>query len=149
MVKLIGLDVGDARIGIASSDPLGIIAQPHSTLERKGKKKDLSALVDLVKKEGVGGIIVGLPLQLDGTEGEQAKKVTSFVKELEAELLKGPDTSNVFVKYFDERFTTHEASRVIQGSGLKNKERRQTLDRISAAVILRAYLEMTRNSAPR
>lgn len=134
------LDVGDARIGVAISDPLGLTAQPFCSIERKGKKQELHALLQLINEQQIGTVVVGLPLELSGAVGEQAKKVESFVERFKQALTSNHDLSQVRVEFWDERLTTVEAERIIAGRNLKNKERRRALDRTAAALILQSYL---------
>ena len=131
--RAMALDVGDARIGLALSDPLGLSAQPLSTLERSGSSAE--EIAELAKQNDVSTLVVGLPKTLDGEIGEQAQKVLKFKEELQNCV-----DEDVQIVEWDERLTTVEASRIIQGSKLKNKKRRQALDRISAAIILESYL---------
>jgi putative Holliday junction resolvase len=131
------LDVGDARVGIAISDPLLITAQPLETVDTP---KACARIVQICVDKSVGKIIVGLPKMLDGSIGEQAEKVTKFVDNLQSAL----DSSNfegIEVQYWDERLTTKQAERVLAGSKLKNREKSAALDRISAALILQSYLD--------
>ena len=134
------LDVGDARIGVALSDALRMFAHPHSAVERTSEKKALAEILELVTKEDVSEIIVGVPHELSGAVGEQAKKVLVFIESLKAALIANPSLSDVQVKLWDERLTTAQAEKIIMGSKLKNRERSRALDRISAALILESYL---------
>ncbi len=140
--RLLGIDFGDARIGLALSDPLGIFAQPLVTIENTGKRclKDLAAIV---REHTVGIVVTGFPLELDGSVGPQAKKVRKFHGRLEREL----KTADLGVEMilWDERLTTAQAERVITGSGLLNRERSSALDRISAALILESYMNSRQN----
>lgn len=128
------LDVGDARVGIAISDPLGLSAQPYPAIERK--KDFFKNLQKLIEEKAVKTLVLGLPLELDGAYGPQAKKVEDF----RTALLKELRELNLKVDYLDERMTTIQAERVLQGSKLKNKEKSAALDSISAALILESYL---------
>lgn len=128
------LDVGDARVGIAISDALGISAQPHAAIERK--KDFFAKLRKLIEEKEIKTLVLGLPLELDGAYGIQAKKVEDFRSSLTKELAQ----LNLKVDYLDERLTTAQAERVLQGSKLKNRARSAALDSISAALILESYL---------
>ncbi|MCB0345606.1 MAG: Holliday junction resolvase RuvX [Bdellovibrionales bacterium] len=139
MPRILALDVGDARIGVAMSDPLGFSANPLETISREGGKA-FELLAEIVKKHGVGTIVVGKPLLLDGTSGEQAAKVEAFSRGLES-YLNEKTGSGVSIVHWDERLTTVEAERYVQGRGFKNKDRRAKLDQVSAAIILDAYLQ--------
>ena len=139
--KIMALDVGDARIGVALSDAMGFTAQPHSTVNREpSDKRAYAELSQIVKAEDVKQLVVGLPLELDGTEGEQAKKVRKFVSAWQAS---DSELGALRVEYLDERFTTAQAERVVVESGLKNKDKSAALDRVSAAIILQTYLEQS------
>lgn len=135
-----GLDVGDAHIGVALSDPLGIIAQPYAIVETKGKRS-IQSVISIVAEQDVRTIVVGMPYELSGDIGPQGEKVKRFADDLQAALLRRKDLKHVAVKLWDERMTTVQAKRVLAGSGLKDKESHTALDRISAAVILGSYLE--------
>lgn len=133
------LDVGDARIGVALSDPLGMTAQPLCTLEQKGGKA-VTDLIALLKTHDVGILVVGMPYELDGTSGEQAKKVDNFLSRLKKNLKTVPELEALQIKMLDERFTSQQAERALIGSKLKNRERSAAQDRIAAALILEGYL---------
>ena len=143
--RSIALDVGDKRIGIAMSDPLGLTAQPHSVIERTAKRIP-AELIELIRSEAVSTIVVGMPYELDGAVGDQAEKVKKFIALLTSTISKNIPDSNVQTIEWDERFTTHQAAFVVQGSGLKNSQRKQALDRISAAIILESYLNAQSSS---
>lgn len=128
------LDVGDARVGVAVSDPLGFSAQPYPAIERK--KDFFKILRKLLEEKQVKTVVLGLPLELDGAYGPQAKKVEDF----RTTLLKEMCELDLKVDYLDERMTTVQAERVLQGSKLKNKEKSAALDSISAALLLESYL---------
>jgi len=139
MMRVMALDVGDARIGVAVSDPLGITAQPLSTIERKDGY--LSRLLETITSMQVKTIVIGLPLTLEGEKGPQVKKVENFKKKLGKALRAIPPNGYaVDFVMLDERMSTKQAQRVIIESGLKNKDRSAALDRISAAIILESYL---------
>ena len=137
--RVIALDVGDVRIGVALSDPLNHYAMPHCTIERKGRAI-FKELQEIALNNNVGTIVVGLPAELDGTIGAQAKKVQAFAKQLEKALSREPQLNGLSIVMCDERLTTAEAERVIAGSKLKNAERSALLDRIAAALILESFL---------
>lgn len=138
MDRVLALDVGDSRIGLALSDALGITAQPLMTLERKDGYQE--KLLKLLSEKNIHRIVVGLPLELDGSQGPQAEKVLRFVKRLAHRIRCDLADHNISFFLVDERFSTAEAERVIVGSKLLNKERSAALDRISAAIILQTYL---------
>jgi putative Holliday junction resolvase len=133
MAVLLGLDVGDVRIGIAVSDVLGSGAHPLCTLTRTNRQRDITAIGDLVSIHEVERIIIGLPISLDGTVGTQAEKVQKFGNRL-AKGLKVP------VEFLDERFTTSEAEEILDRVNIDPKERKKVIDQISAVIILDEYL---------
>ena len=133
MGVLLGLDVGDVRIGIAVSDVLGSGAHPLCTLTRTNRQRDITAIGDLVSIHEVERIIIGLPISLDGTVGTQAEKVQKFGNRL-AKGLKVP------VEFLDERFTTSEAEEILDRVNMDPKERKKVIDQISAVIILDEYL---------
>ena len=138
--RVLGLDVGDARIGVALSDQLRMFAQPHLSIEGIGKK-GIATIVELVQKENVTEIVIGMPYELSGAAGEQAKKVELFSQKLRSALDGTEAGKLVKIAFCDERLTTVQAKRVTQGSGLKNRDARAALDRVSAAIILQCYLD--------
>jgi putative Holliday junction resolvase len=131
-MRILALDVGKKRIGIAVSDPLGITARPHSTVERTkaGMEKIMQAIHDLEVKE----IIVGLPLHLDGTEGEQSKDVRNFAESLT------PRVDPIPVKFWDERLTTVEAQARLSDRRGDWRKTKKMIDAFAAATLLEAYL---------
>lgn len=131
-MRLMGLDVGDSRVGIALSDPLGATAQPLRTVDRDDGT--VASLAGLVKEFGVERIVAGLPLLMDGSEGQQAESVRRFV-----ECLAG--AVDVPVTLVDERLTTKEAEAVLSEGRARRGERRGASDRVAAALILRAYMD--------
>ena len=138
--RIMALDVGDARVGVALSDPLRSFAQPKTTLANK-LPAILRELLELVDENNVDTIVLGLPYELDGSIGPQAEKTKAFSEKLEKALSTDPNISGVEVVHWDERFSTAEAARSLQGCGLKNKERRGAQDRVAAALLLDGYLQ--------
>ena len=127
------LDVGDRRIGIAYSDPLGISLNPLPFIENN--EKVFEKLSKLIKDYDVGTLVVGLPLTLKGEEGEQAKKTKKFV-----ENLKNFISEDIKIEFIDERFTTALAEKHLKESSKKSK-RKKKLDSVSAMYILKTYLD--------
>lgn len=128
------LDVGDVRIGVALSDPLGIIAQPHSVIAAKSPQADAEAIQNLVRETDTRRLIVGIPLNQEGKPGPQAEKVLAFV-----ELLK--QTLSIDIVLQDERFTTAEAQRGLIAAGVRRQARKGIIDKIAAQRILQTYLD--------
>jgi putative Holliday junction resolvase len=129
-----GLDLGEKRIGIAFSDPMGWTAQGHSILQRKGLKKDLSYLQELCQEFQVEKIVLGLPLNMNGTMGPKALESQEFARALQ-EVLKIP------VDLWDERLSSKSAERVLLEADLSRKRRKELIDKIAAVHILQAYLD--------
>ena len=137
-MRVLALDVGERRVGIAISDPTGTLARPLQALARGSREEDFAAIAALVAEHDVGLVVVGQPLSLDGTEGPQARRVARYAEALAAHL-------TVRVISWDERFTTVEAEKVLR-QGRKEKDRRRArakgeLDAVAAAVILQGYLD--------
>ena len=139
MSIILGLDIGDARTGVAISDELGIAAHPLCTIHRKSRKAVLAELQELVTAHKVERIVVGLPLQLDGETGTQARKVKRFAERLEQQV-------NLPIVFWDESFTTFEAAQILRGTKKRRKKRKQVIDQVAAVLILEGYLEELRNS---
>ena len=142
--RTMALDVGEARVGIALSDPLGLFAQPLCTIERKSGQL-FENLIIIVKEHNVKTIVIGYPYELDGSVGLQAKKVELFSNELK-NIISILETCPTIV-YWDERFTSAQAEHLIMGSRLKNQDRRKALDKIAAAIILESYLQAKGNGS--
>jgi putative Holliday junction resolvase len=138
-MRVMALDVGHKRIGVALSDPGQILASSLQVIERKGQQRDLATVVQLVRQHEVGRIIVGYPLSLSGTVGQQAKFVERYVAVLEKKL--GDSSLDVPVILWDERFSTVVADRLMAEAGRKGRERRERIDAVAAAVILQDYLD--------
>jgi putative Holliday junction resolvase len=132
--KVLGVDYGSVRIGLAVSDPEHKIAFPLATYERRDSQQDAEFLLRTVAAEGVERIVVGLPIHLDGHEGTKAAEVRRFGKWLE-------EVTSLSVVYFDERFTTAQAEQLLWDAGLSHKGRKARRDRVAAQIILQAYLD--------
>ena len=132
--RLLGLDVGDVRIGVAVSDPLGIIAQPHQVVQRTTLDRDLAALLDIAADREAVGIVVGMPLNQHGQPGLQAGKVQAFIDALRA-------LTPLPILTIDERFTTALAQRALIAADVSRKGRRKVVDKIAAQQILQTYLD--------
>lgn len=138
-MRSLGLDIGDKRIGVALSDPMGILASPLLVFERKDDVADIDFILNEVKINHVERIIVGLPQSMNGTIGAQAEKVKSL-----AEILR--QNSPVPVEFRDERLTTVNAKRLLQEAGRKKsqKHKKGEFDAAAAAIILQSYLNEAR-----
>ncbi len=140
MSVLLGLDVGDVRIGVAVSDVLGSGAHPLCTLTRTNRQRDITAIGDLVSIHNVERIIVGLPLSLDGTVGDQAEQVQKFGNRLAKAL-------GIPVEFRDERFTTAEAEDILEQHEVDPKNRKKVIDQVAAVIILNEYLNSKSDSS--
>ena len=132
ITRTLGLDVGDSRIGVALSDPLGIMATPLTIISRQDSEADMQAVIDIVRKNDVGRIIIGLPLSMDGTLGAQAEKVKDFTAALRRH-------TDLPVEFRDERLSTVLAKRIVQSVRKTNRGTRY--DAAAAALILQSYLD--------
>lgn len=130
-MRILGLDIGDRRIGVALSDPQGILASPLTIIERSDEQSGIKAIVDIVTQKQVGRIIAGLPLSMDGSISEQAKKVEAFIHELS-------DHTEVPIEFRDERLTTLSAKRLMRDV---RKSQKMKDDAVAAALILQSYLD--------
>ncbi len=131
--RLMCLDVGDVRIGVAFSDESRIIATPHSVYTRVGWGPDTKYLSRLMAENGASEIVCGLPLNMDGSEGFQAQKVRAFAEQL--------IKAGITVHFQDERLTTVSAHEVLIEGGMKREQRKGTVDKVAAAFILQSYLD--------
>lgn len=129
-----GLDVGDKTVGVAVSDELGLTAQGVTTVERRSWQKDLDALATIARDNQVALLVVGLPLNMDGTEGPRAALSRAFAARA-TEALGLPHV------LWDERLSTAEVQRVLLAGNVSRKKRKQVVDKLAAQVILQGYLE--------
>lgn len=136
--RILCIDFGEKRIGLAISDPLGITAQPLNLLVRKDKESDFQEILKLVRELDVTRIVIGLPLNMDGSEGFMVKAVREFSKELEKR-------SQLEIIEMDERLTSLQASRALNQGALKGKEKKQKIDSLSAQIILQTYMNSISN----
>jgi putative holliday junction resolvase len=132
--RVLGLDVGLRRIGIAVSDPLGITAQGLETLHRKNKKHDLAHFEQIIRQYEVKEIVIGLPLRLSGAEGAQAEKIRAFADDLRKRF-------GLPIHLWDERLTSAEANRLLRQTDLSIEKRGQAVDRMAAILILQSWME--------
>jgi putative Holliday junction resolvase len=133
----VGLDVGDVRIGVAVSDPLRIIAQPHSVITRSAPEQDIAAVRGVIEQAEAVRVVVGLPLNREGKTGPQAEKVLQFVEQLRAAV-------DVEILTQDERFTTAAAERMLIAANVSRKNRKKVVDKIAAHHILQVHLDRAR-----
>ena len=133
MKRYICLDIGDKRIGVAVSDPLGSMALPYETYHRKNFNEDLKYLANLAKTRGADVIVCGMPVNFDGTVSEQTQKTQSFIDELKK-------ITDIPIDLQDERFTTREAQRILIGENMRRDKRKTVVDAVAASFILEDYM---------
>src|SRR5438552_3079191 len=131
-MKIMGLDVGDRRIGVATCDELEIVASPREVLKRDGR--ELDSLARIVRQEEIRLVVVGMPYNAAGEIGPQARKVRDFMEQVRRRL-------SVPVVEWDEHLSTWEAENVLIAARRRRAERRQLVDKLAAAVILRSFLD--------
>jgi putative pre-16S rRNA nuclease len=135
--RTLGLDLGDRRIGVALSDPLGLAAHPLLTLTRVGWSADLGRIRDLARENEVVRIVVGLPLAMDGTRGGRVRLTEAFMERVRA-------ATGLPVVPWDERLTTVQAERALLEGDVSRARRRRVIDQVAAAILLQAYLDARR-----
>ena len=144
-MRILALDLGEKRIGVAVSDELLMTAQGLCVIASKGAAKDLEQIAELIHNQAVSMIVLGLPRNMDGSIGPMAEKVREFGRLLQNQ---HPD---VPVEYWDERLTTAGAQRMLIGADVSRVKRRQVVDKVAAVLILQGYLDCRsnrRNAAP-
>jgi putative Holliday junction resolvase len=135
--RVLALDLGKRRIGLALSDELGITAQGLETLERSNIREDLARLARLVSEKNVALILMGNPLHMSGHEGRQAEYARDFGERLR-------EATGLPIEFRDERLTTVEAQRVLRQSGISIQKRAKAVDRLAAVILLESYLDSQR-----
>lgn len=135
--RAIGLDVGERRIGVAVSDPEGLIAVPLTTVQGRDTESAMEAVAKLVRENEVGCVVVGLPTLMSGEMGGQARKVEEFVDRLKQHI-------SVPVEWWDERLSTVAAERMMRDTGAKKKSRDANRDALAATLVLQSYLDSKR-----
>lgn len=138
-MRVLGLDFGERRIGVALSDPLGLTAQGLTVLTRTTTARDLEAIGTLIDERKVDAVVVGWPLAMSGRPGPQAARVEAFVQALRRRV-------QVPVTLLDERFTTAQGERVLLEADVSRRRRKQVIDQVAAQLILQHYLERERLS---
>jgi putative Holliday junction resolvase len=139
-LRILGIDFGDRKIGLAISDMLGITAQPLLSYRRRNKKEDARFFKRVAAEYDIQEVIVGLPLRMDGSSGTRAEKTRDFAGWLERVL-------NLPVHLWDERLTTKQASKILREQKLRPKAKKAIEDQISAVIILSTYLESRRTGS--
>jgi len=133
--RILALDYGSRRMGVAISDPLGLTAQPLPPIPREGDRKDIAVVGRLAAEREVTCVVVGLPLLLNGDEGPQAVRARAFGEKLAAEL-------SLPVKMWDERLTTAQSERHLIDSGVRRERRKEVRDSLSAMFLLQSFLDL-------
>jgi len=133
-MRTMGLDVGSKTVGVALSDALGVIAQPHSTLRRKNLRVDVEALADLAKAHEVHQYVVGLPLHMNASEGNSAQVARKLGESLQ-------EATGLPVHYWDERLSSVMAERALMEASLSRDKRKQLINHVAAALILQSWLD--------
>ena len=132
--RILGLDVGSKRIGLAISDPLGITAQGLETLHRQNKRLDFSQLEQVIREHRVAEIVIGLPLRMTGGEGIQAEKMQVFAEEIRRRF-------RLPVHLWDERLTSAQANRLLRETDMSIKRRGEVVDQMAAVLILQSWMD--------
>lgn len=133
-MRKVAVDLGDVRIGLASSDIMGIIASGSETYYRKGGDVDVDYVAQFAKNQQADTIVIGLPINMDGTEGERAQISRDFGDKLKEKT----DCQIVFV---DERLTSKSAERLLISADMRREKRKNVIDKVAAAIILQSYLD--------
>jgi len=137
-----GLDVGEVRIGVAVSDETGLIARALTTLQRVSWHKDLAVLAQTAAEHEVSQIVVGNPINLDGTRGHRSERIEDFVLRLR-------EVTATTITLWDERFSSLSAEQVLIEGGMQRGKRRQVIDKLAAVIILQNYLDYQNASRAR
>lgn len=139
-MRVLGLDLGSKRIGLAISDSEGEFAFPAGVLKSTGRKADVAAVAELIGEREIGQVVIGLPRHMDGRTGPEADAALAFARALRAK-------TGLEVETLDERWTSVEAERVLKQQGKRSKKIRQEVDAVAASIILRTFLDLQRNRA--
>ena|SRR3989338_6186557 len=139
-MRILGVDFGEKRVGLAISDPLGLTAQGLETIAYVGKMNLLNGLLKVCQDHKVGEIVIGLPINMNGSMGAKAKEVLELVQEMEKRL-------ELPVKTWDERLTSRQAGRLMIAEGLSRKKQKENSDRLAATILLQNYLESKRKTS--
>lgn len=137
-MRIMGIDYGDTRVGIALSDPLEITAQGHTTLLNKVYPKMLDALIKIVAEYDVKKIVLGMPKNLDGSLGDRVEVTENFYKDLQEKL------PGMEIVLWDERLTTVQATGILNVTNTRGKDRKNVIDTVAASIILQSYLDYSK-----
>ena len=133
-MRKVAVDLGDVRIGLASSDIMGIIASGSETYYRKGGDVDVDYVAQFAKNQQADTIVIGLPINMDGTEGERAQISRDFGDKLK-------DKTDCQIVFVDERLTSKSAERLLISADMRREKRKNVIDKVAAAIILQSYLD--------
>ena len=133
-MRKLGVDFGDARIGLALSDPLDMFASGLETYNRKNLQADLEYIKNIVKEKQVGTLVVGLPLNMDGSKGIRVEKTEQFCEEIKK-------LCDVKIVFMDERLTTVQAEKMLIEQNVRREDRKKVIDKVAATIILQSYLD--------
>lgn len=133
-VRVLSLDVGEKRIGIAVSDPGGMIAQGLKVYARRSRSQDINEIKEVARQLEVSRIVVGLPKNLDGSLGPKAQEIVQFAQSIE-------HATGIAIDMWDERFSTDEAHRIFDMASVNRKKRKSSIDMMAAQIILQGYLD--------
>lgn len=134
-MKVLGIDHGEARIGVAVSDELGMLAHPLETIAVKEMKDPIGRIAELATREKASTIVIGMPRNMDGSYGPAAEKVRAFAEKVRAK-------TNAAVQFWDERLSSVAAQRALHESGRNVKESRKVIDQVAAVMILQGWLDL-------
>jgi putative Holliday junction resolvase len=134
MARVLALDLGERRIGVAVSDPTATLARPVTTIVRRSREADFQAIARFVEEYSAERVVVGLPLSLDGTEGPQARQVQRYTARL-------AHTVDVPFEFWDERYSSSAAVEILKAKNRRRRQKREEIDAMAAAVILQSYLD--------
>jgi len=137
-MRIMGLDIGSRKIGVAISDELGVTAQGLKSIEIKSIDNAFGELVDIIKNFKIDKIVIGLPKNMDGSIGRQAEKVLKWIEEFKSKI-------NLPIETWDERLSTVEASKLLIKADLSRKKRKHVIDKLAAVLILQGYIDQIRN----
>lgn len=140
-MRYMGLDYGDKTVGVAVSDEMGITAQPYITITRERRNKlrqTCKQIEDIIREKNIEIIVVGKPLNMNGSEGERIEETREFIEMVRRR-------TGLTVEELDERLTTVEADRILDATGVAKENRKEYIDKMAAAIILQTYLDMKKN----
>lgn len=137
-MKIVSLDIGTVRIGVATSDIMEIIASAYTVYKRKNLDSDIKFIADLITNLEAGQVVIGLPLKMDGSEGQSVEMAKSFGEELSKVI-------SIPIVYQDERLSTVSAQKILIESGMRREKRKDKVDSLAATIILQTYLDKKSN----